>query len=89
MHRINLSFAGLTLCFAVYSFLRTQWKYLVFEDFRAMKELEHVCLYLMLPLIIQVIWPLLGVPIGKLWRAAQLAGLVFIPSACCPGCSST
>jgi signal transduction histidine kinase/ActR/RegA family two-component response regulator len=84
-HRINLSFAGLTLCFGIYSILRTQWKYLLYENFRAMKELEHVCLYLMLPLIIQVIWPLLGVKIGKLGRAAQLAGLLFIPVGVLPG----
>jgi len=84
-HRVNLSFAGLTLTFAVYSFLRTQWKYVFFDDFRSMKEIEHVCLYLMLPLIIQVIWPLLGLPINRFWRAMQAVGLLFIPIGILPG----
>ena len=31
---------------AIYAFLRTQWKYMVFDDFVALKKVEHLMIYL-------------------------------------------
>ncbi len=63
--------AGATLCFAVYTFLRTQWKYALTDHFVVLKEIEHLTIYLILASFIQVLWPLLGLRIGPLLRAGQ------------------
>jgi signal transduction histidine kinase len=66
-----LYFGGVTLCFAGYWFLRTQWKYQLTTDFVVLKETEYVLLYLILALFIQVVWPMLELPIGRALRAVQ------------------
>ena len=44
----------------IYSFLRTQWKYVLTDRFLALKEVEHALLFLLAALFIEVLWPLLG-----------------------------
>ncbi len=48
-----------------YTFLRTQWKYVLFDDFVALKELEHALLYVMAPLYIAFLLPFLSWPIHR------------------------
>ncbi|MEM6793194.1 MAG: ATP-binding protein [Acidobacteriota bacterium] len=79
-----LWFALTALGFALYGALRTQWKYLVLDHFELLKEIEHVLLYLLLALFIQLIWPLIGLQIGPTLRAVQvlnfaLGALVALP----------
>jgi signal transduction histidine kinase/CheY-like chemotaxis protein len=71
-----LWFALLCGTFGVYTILSTQWKYLLSERFQLLKELEHIDIYVGLALFIQVLWPLLGLPIGKILRSVQGASLV-------------
>ena len=61
------------LTFAGYTFLRTQWRYLLTDRFVLLKELEHLLIYLMLAALVQCLWPVLGLRIGKLLRACQAA----------------
>ncbi len=74
-----LWFGVVGILFAAYTFLRTQWKYLLGIDFLLLKEVEHLLLYLMVPAFIELLWPLLGLRIGSALRAFQglnlLAGL--------------
>ncbi len=60
--------------FALYSIFRSQWKYLLTDDFRLLKNLEHVLIYLMLSAFVELLWPLLGLRIGRGLRIFQ--GLV-------------
>ncbi len=75
-----LWFALLCCSFGIYALLRTQWKYAVTDSFMLLKEVEHIDLYVGLILFIQVVWPVLGLPIGRMLRAVQgasaVAGLV-------------
>ena len=66
-----LWFSLLCLSFGVYAVLRTQWKYLLTDQFLLLKELEHIDLYLGLALFIQVVWPLIGLPISRALRTLQ------------------
>ncbi len=59
------------LTFASYTFLRTQWKYFLTDRFVVLKELEHLLIYVLLATLIQFLWPLLGLRIGRLMRACQ------------------
>ncbi len=59
------------LLFAAYTFLPTQWRYLLGDHFVVLKELEHLVIYLMLATLVQFLWPLLEVRIGPLLRACQ------------------
>jgi diguanylate cyclase (GGDEF)-like protein len=51
-----LWFGILALLAAVYGFLRTQWKYLVIDDFLLLKRIEHIVLWLIPPAIAQFVW---------------------------------
>ncbi len=63
---------GLTVAaFAAYTFLRTQWKYALTDRFVVLKELEHLLIYLLLAALVQFLWPLLGLRIGRMLRAFQ------------------
>ena len=68
-------FACLASCFAAYGFLVTQWRYALSSNFELMKELEHFLLYLMLAGFIQLVWPLVELPIGPWIRSVQLVSL--------------
>lgn len=81
-----LWFAFLGLSVAGYSFLRTQWKYSISDNFVLLKKLEYIFLYLMPVLFIQFLWPLFKRPIGKLLRGYQYAIiLVLVVVTLAPG----
>ena len=74
-----LWFALLCGSFAIYSFLRSQWKYQLTDQFLVLKELEHLVIYSGLVLFIQVMWPILGQKISRFLRAVQgLCGLAVL-----------
>ena len=73
--REYLWFGVLAMGAAAYVFLRTQWKYLVVEDFNALKEAEHSLLFLLAPLYISFLFPFLSLPIPRALRAYQLLNL--------------
>jgi diguanylate cyclase (GGDEF)-like protein len=66
-------FAVLALLAAGYGFLRTQLKYAVFDDFGALKKLEHVELWLLPPTTLQFFWTFFREPPPRWLRAAQAA----------------
>ena len=70
-HRAYLYFGLLAFAFAGYWFLRTQWKYQLSDNFELLKECEYALLYLVLPLFVQVLWPLLELPISRVLRVVQ------------------
>jgi diguanylate cyclase (GGDEF)-like protein len=51
-----LWFAVSALLAAAYGFLRTQWKYLLVDDFILLKKIEHVVLWLIPAAIVQFLW---------------------------------
>ncbi len=69
-----LWFALFALGNAVFTFVRSQWRFEVFGDhFVAIKEAEYFIRYLLPALAIQFIWPFFGRPIGRWLRAYQLS----------------
>ncbi len=71
---------------AAYTFLRTQWKYVLFDDFSALKETEHALLFVMAPLYIAFLFPFLSWRIHPLLRAYQwLNVLAAVLSLAIPG----
>ena len=56
---------------AAYTFLRTQWKYVLFDDFATLKEAEHALLFVMAPLYVAFLFPFLSWPIHPLVRVYQ------------------
>ena len=54
-----------------YTLLRTQWKYVLVDDFLLLKEIEHFVAYANLALCIQLVWPILEAPIPRPLRALQ------------------
>ena len=68
-----LWFGAMALLAALYGFLRTQWKYLVIDDFVLLKRTEHVAIWLMPPAIGQFLWTFFGVPHPRWVRWAQVA----------------
>ncbi len=57
--------------FAGYTFLRTQWKYLLADRFLLFKEIEYLVLFLLAAGFVQLVWPLLGLRIGPVLRVYQ------------------
>jgi len=68
-----LWFGGMALLAAVYGVLRTQWKYLLLDDFVLLKRMEHVVLWLIPPAIGQFLWTFFGVPHPRWVRWSQFA----------------
>ena len=66
-----LWFFACTTAFAVYTFLRTQWKYLLNAPFLSLKEFEHLFLLLLVAFFVQLVCPLLGLRIGPILRSYQ------------------
>ena len=60
---------------ALYTFLRTQWKYVLLHDFVRLKEAEHALLFVMAPLYIAFLFPFLSWPIHPVLRAYQALNL--------------
>jgi signal transduction histidine kinase len=65
-------FAAVSILFGLYAFLRSQWKYAVTDDFLLLKEVEYLVIYLMMASFVQLVWPLLDLPIGPVLRGYQL-----------------
>lgn len=74
-----LWFAVAAIISALFVFLRSQWKYSLSDGFLLLKEIEHLCLYLLVPAFIELVWTAVGAPIGRLLRAVQIA---FIALGC-------
>jgi len=68
-------FGLLALESAVYAFLRTQWKYMVFDDFIMLKKIEHLMIYLVPATFLQFLWVFFDRPLPRVVRALQ-AGLL-------------
>ncbi len=72
------SYLWFSLCsavFASYSFLCTQWKYRLSERFLLLKEIEYFLLFLLVAVFIQLVWPMLGLRIGRWLRAFQVLNI--------------
>ena len=74
---------------AVYTFLRTQWKYVLFDDFTTLKEAEHALLFVMAPLYVAFLFR--SCPgrstLLRVYQAMNLASAA--ASLAAPGCGST
>lgn len=66
---------------AIYAFLRTQWKYLLFDDFVMLKKAEHLMIYLVPITFLQFLWVFFDRPVPRairLMQGALLAGGVIM-----------
>lgn len=66
---------------ALYTFLRSQWKFVITDNFILLKELEYFAAYTFVPVAIQFLWPLVNRPISKPVRIYQLS-LVLLAFIC-------
>jgi len=64
-------FAVMAVVCGGYSFLLTQWKYVLWSDFIVMKKTEHLLLYLAPPAVIEFLWAFLRRRVPLWLRAAQ------------------
>jgi signal transduction histidine kinase/HPt (histidine-containing phosphotransfer) domain-containing protein len=69
--REYLWFGLVCLGTAVYTLMRTQWKYVLTGDFVTLKQVEHLLLYALAALFVQFVFPFLSVRIGPVLRAYQ------------------
>jgi diguanylate cyclase (GGDEF)-like protein len=77
-------FGTLALLAAIYGFLRTQWKYLIFDDFLVLKKIEHMVLWFIPAAILQFMWLMFSQPRARWLRVTQgalLAGGVIVAAA--------
>ncbi len=58
---------------AAFTFLSSQWRFLLGDSFIALKEAEYLARYLLPALFIQFLWPMLSRPIGRWLRLYQLS----------------
>jgi signal transduction histidine kinase/HPt (histidine-containing phosphotransfer) domain-containing protein/ActR/RegA family two-component response regulator len=75
-----LYFGLLCLFTGLYAILRTQWKYQLFDGFFVMKKLEHLLLYLIVAVFIELFFRLLMLQVPRLLRAYQI-GILAVGSA--------
>lgn len=71
-----LRFGVIAIGAAAYTFLRTQWKYYLVDDFTSLKELEHALLFLLAPLYVSFLFPFLSWPISRALRVYQALNLL-------------
>ncbi len=57
---------------AIYAFLRSQWKYLLWDDFVLLKKAEHLMIYLVPATFLQFLWVFFDRPVPRGIRALQL-----------------
>jgi signal transduction histidine kinase len=75
--REYLWFGITALLSALYTFLRSQWKYTFFDvNFLFLKEVEYAVLFVTPVMMAQFLWGLMGRPIGRTLRAYQAANLL-------------
>jgi diguanylate cyclase (GGDEF)-like protein len=67
-----LWFGLLALLAAGYGFLRTQWKYLVLDEFVVLKKIEHLMLWLIPASILQFLWVFFHQPRPRWLRWTQV-----------------
>jgi diguanylate cyclase (GGDEF)-like protein len=65
-------FGLLALESAVYAFLRTQWKYMLFDDFVTLKKVEHLMIFLVPVTFLQFLWVFFGRPVPRGIRLLQV-----------------
>ncbi len=71
--RSYLWFGLFALNDAAFTFLRTQWRFALSDNFALLKEVEYLSRYLLPALAIQFLWPFLARPIGRWLRLYQLS----------------
>lgn len=71
-----LWFGVMALGAALYTFLRTQWKYDLGDHFMLYKKVEHLLFFWTPAAMVQFLWPLLDRPIARPLRAYQLAAIL-------------
>lgn len=78
---------GLTaLNIALYSFLSGQLRYSLNWSFFTYEKIEFGTIYLLPALVIEMLWSLMGLPVGRLLRAYQLCFVAFsLVMFCTPG----
>jgi signal transduction histidine kinase/ActR/RegA family two-component response regulator len=64
-------FSALALSSSAYALLRSQWKYLLIDDFVVLKEIEHLVAFLTVPAFVQLTWPLLERRVSRPLRVFQ------------------
>jgi hypothetical protein len=69
-------FGVMAVLAAGYGFLRTQWKYLVLDDFVILKKIEHMALWLIPAAILQFLWVFFKEPVPRWLRVAQIVLVV-------------
>ncbi|HET6897735.1 MAG TPA: ATP-binding protein, partial [Vicinamibacteria bacterium] len=74
--RTYLWFGLVAVGAGIYTLLRSQWKYVLSDDFVLLKEIEHALLYGIAILFVQFLWPFLSRPISRPLRAFQIANAV-------------
>ena len=74
-HRLGvyLWFGLFALNDGLFTFLSSQWRFELSENYVLLKELEYLTRYLLAPLAIQFLWTLLERPIGRWLRAYQFS----------------
>ena len=72
-------FGILALLAAIYTFLRTQSKYVVLDDFVVLTKIEHVVLWLTPPMILQFLWAFFRQPLPRWLQPAQIVFVAVAP----------
>ncbi|MEE8524270.1 MAG: ATP-binding protein [Thermoanaerobaculia bacterium] len=81
-----LRYSALVFVTAAYTFLNSQQRFLLSDDYVALKEWDYVVKFLAPALTIEFLWSLFGVPIGRFLRLYQLASPALgIVAAVTPG----
>jgi signal transduction histidine kinase/CheY-like chemotaxis protein len=70
---------------AFYTFLRSQWKFVLTDNFNTLKELEYFAAYTFVPVTIQFLWPLINRKISTVLRVYQLSYVVLAYVCLTPG----
>lgn len=70
---------------AFYTFLRSQWKFVLTDNFITLKELEYFAAYTFVPVTIQFLWPLINRRISMPLRIYQLSYVVLAYVCLTPG----
>ena len=70
---------------AFYTFLRSQWKFVLTDNFILLKELEYFAAYTFVPITIQFLWPLVNRRISTPLRIYQLCYVVLALICLTPG----
>jgi signal transduction histidine kinase/CheY-like chemotaxis protein len=70
---------------AFYTFLRSQWKFVVSDNFMILKELEYFAAYTFVPISIQFLWPLVNRRITTPLRVYQFSYVLLALICLTPG----